>query len=85
MRELVEAAGGRATVVTTIDLSGLELGIHDAAKLVKCSPEALRLWERQGRIPPARRDEMGRRVYRIEEVERISELRNRRRESAPVV
>ena len=71
-------------MAATVDLSGLELTIGDAARLVRRSPEWFRKAEREGKLPPARRDDAGRRVYSLEEIKAINEWRNRGRETAPV-
>ena len=56
----------------TIHLSTFEFGIGDVSQLVKRSPSALRKAEHEGRIPPARRDHLGRRIYRLEDIEAIA-------------
>ena len=71
-------------MVTTLDVSRLEFGIGDAARLVRRSPEWFRKAEREGKLPPARRDDAGRRVYSLDEIEAINELRDKQRQAAPV-
>ncbi len=46
------------------------LGINGVATRLGCSPSAVRLWEGQGRIPPAGRVAgTGRRVWRLAEID----------------
>ena len=71
-------------MVTTVDVSRLELTIGDAARLVRRSPEWFRKAEREGKLPPARRDDAGRRIYSLEEIEAINAMRDKGREPAPV-
>lgn len=43
-------------------MTGIEFHIGEAARRLGCTPKHLRVLEREGRIPPARRDYNGR-VY----------------------
>ena len=43
-------------------MTGIEFHIGEAAQRLGCTPKHLRVLEREGRIPPARRDYNGR-VY----------------------
>ncbi len=58
------------------------LGINGVAERLGCSPSAVRLWEGQGRIPPAGRVAgTGRRVWRLAEIDAFtSEQTTRRRD-----
>ena len=59
------------------------LGINGVAARLGCSPSAVRLWEGQGRIPPAGRVAgTGRRVWRLAEIDAFtgSEQTARRRD-----
>ncbi len=63
------------------------LGVNGVAKRLMCSPSAVRLWEEQGRIPPAGRvSGTGRRVWRLMDIDAFangpSARRRGRREKA---
>jgi len=59
------------------------LGINGVAERLGCSPSAVRLWEGQGKIPPAGRVAgTGRRVWRMTDIdaftgEQTTRLRDR--------
>ena len=59
-------------MTTTVDLATLEFGIGNVSRLVKRSPSALRKAEHEQRIPPARRDHLGRRVYDLSDIKAIA-------------
>lgn len=52
--------------------------IKEVADYVGVTPEAIALAEKQRRIPVARRDELGHRIYSEEDRERIAYLLGRR-------
>jgi len=49
----------------------MDFRIGTAAKRLRCSEAALRLWERQGKIPTARRTRTGYRQYTEAEIAAI--------------
>lgn len=51
--------------------------VAEVAKEVGCHPNTIRLAEAEGRVPPARRDEAGVRVYTRADCERLKELLRR--------
>ena len=60
--------------------SVLYLGINGVAARLGCSPSAVRLWEGQGRIPPAGRVAgTGRRVWRLAEIDAFTGEQTARR------
>ena len=67
----------------TVDLDSLELGISDAARLLKRSPSWLRKMEREQRIPPATRADNGQRGYRLADLEAIARERRDRQPTPP--
>jgi DNA-binding transcriptional MerR regulator len=52
--------------------------IKDVAERIGVTPQAITLAEREGRIPLARRDELGARIYDQHDLERIEALMGRR-------
>jgi DNA-binding transcriptional MerR regulator len=53
--------------------------VSEAARLLGISAEWLRVGERRGVFPPARRDRNGHRYYTEEDIERMSSRSSRRR------
>jgi class 3 adenylate cyclase len=52
--------------------------VNDVAKRIGVSSDAIVLAEKEGRIPAARRDELGARIYDANDMERIEGLMRRR-------
>ena len=60
------------------------LGINGVAERLGCSPSAVRLWEGQGRIPPAGRVAgTGRRVWPVKVIDAFTTKQTTRQQARP--